>query len=240
MEFQDIFAIYFRKYRGEAIPPTAGDDEFTIAVSNYNSALLRMQVFDDTKWNFLYNTLQNADDGDTVVKANTSLYEAPSDMAEPGGQIILIDSSNNRTNLQLIQPYQQQAMSDTASYGYFIGGRNNGYNLNINGLGAGDTGKGIDYVYYRNATQLDSSTEDGTSIIEDGDPLFFINHMLANRLTPDENFAVYQIAMRDAETALNGMKLKNNSGTHYSAWGMQDTGSGFGIGQNNNNIFGGR
>jgi hypothetical protein len=234
MDFSTLFGIYYGLYRGEATPPASTDDEWKIAVRNYNDALLRMHNMDDTKWNFNWSTLQNS--SATKTLSATTTYTAPTDMQEPGGMMTFIDSNNNRTTYPIVQPHEVQAIDKTTIFGYFTGNAQSGFTLHINPVPAGSyIGMGLDYDYYKKPTLLIASTdqgtvETGTSIVAGGDPAFYYNHMLAQRFRVSRNWPAYQTALRDSEEALKGMKLKNNSGSYYNQWSLIDTsGSGFGV-----------
>jgi hypothetical protein len=221
--FKNLFGLYYNLYRGEATPPATTDDEWPIAIRNYNDALYRIQSADDTKWNWLFTTLQSSTQiSPALVRTlalSTTTYVAPQDMLEPGGQFTLTDSAGNMTNYPIVQPYQNQALNDNDTYGFFTGDRMNGFTFHINPTPTaanGLVGLTLDYTYYRKPTTLIASTDDGTvetgtSIIEGCDPSYLYNHMLAQRLKVDENWSGYQVAMRDAEEALKNMKLKINS-----------------------------
>lgn len=248
LTFKQLFDTYYTLYRGEDTPPATTDPEWVIAIRLYNNAVLRMATMDDTKWNFLYGTLQGSSQVSpalvrTLASSITS-YTAPTDMAEPGGQLSYIDLSGNRTNYPIIQPHEVQIQGANSKYGYFTGNQQDGFVLHTNPVpSTTEVGFGIDYIYYKKPTLLVSSTADGTietgtSLVAPGDPSYYYNHMLANRWRPDENFNSYQTALRDAEEALKGMKLKNNSGSYYNQWSVSDTGAGFGDIQPNNWPFG--
>lgn len=243
MTFQQLFDTYYTLYRGEDSPPALTDPEGVIAMRLYNNALNRMAAMDDTKWNFLYTTLQSSTQvSPTLVRtvtAATTSYVAPTDMAEPGGMYAFIDSDGNRHNYPIVQPHEVQAMGQNTHYGYFTGDQQSGFTLHINPTpSTSEIGQSIDYLYYKKPTPLDTTTETGTTVIAGGDPAFYYNHMLANRWRPDENYSAYQTALRDAEEALKGMKLKNNSGTYYNAWTVPDNGAGWGDTVSSDNIFG--
>lgn len=242
MTFTQLFAIYYTLFRGEDSPPSITDPEWTVAINLYNNAVNRMVAMDDTKWNFLFTTLQSsAQVSPALVRtlgSGVTTYAAPTDMAEPGGILTYIDTSGNAHNYPIIQPHEVQIQSEAAHYGYFTGDSQNGFTLHINPApSTTEVGYSIDYMYYKKPTALTTS-ETGSSIVAGGDPAFYYNHMLANRFRTSENYPAYQTALRDAEEALKGMKLKNNSGTYYSAWGVQDTGPGWGDTSTNDNIFG--
>lgn len=211
MDFKELFDIFYTKFRGEENPPDKTDPEWQIAVRNYNDALQRMLNYDGTKWNFLYSTNQSAMTGDTDTASGVTTYACPDDMYEPGGVITL-----NTTQYPVIAPYQVAVQQPSTRYAYFTGNVNSGYELHLNP--APTSVLPINYTYYRNPERLDALTEDGTSIVEGGDPAFYYNSMLAQRFLDSRNFPAYQIAKRDAETALQGMRLNNNSGTFYNAW----------------------
>lgn len=232
MTFTELFGLFYTKFRGEETPPDSSDPEWTIAVRNYNDALQRMQSFDDTKWDFLWSTLQTTVGTGAVstLATGTTAYACPSDMAEPGGQVTFIDSNSNRTNYLVVKPHEVQAISSTQQVAWFTGDQSRGFTMHLHVAPTSqENGYGIDYNYYRTPTRLNADTETGTSKIEGGDPAFYYLHMVAQRYLDNRNFPAYQVALRDSEEALKGMKLKNNSGSFYNAWGMQDTGPGFGF-----------
>lgn len=246
--FSQLFGIYYTLYRGEDSPPATTDPEWVIAIRLYNNALMRLVAMDDTKWNFLYGTLQGSSQVSPALvrtlASSTTSYTAPTDMAEPGGQLSYVDLSSNRSNYPIIQPHEVQIQNKQNKYGYFTGDQQTGWVLHTNPVPTTtEVGFGIDYVYYKKPTLLISATADGTvetgaSVIAGGDPAYYYNHMLANRWRPDENFNAYQTALRDSEEALKNMKLKNNSGSYYNPWGVSDTGAGFGDVNQNNWTFG--
>lgn len=238
MTFSQLFAHYYTLYRAEGTPPATTDDEWTIAIRLYNNALLRMAAMDDTKWNFLWGTLQTSTQVSPALvrtlATSTTTYVAPADMAEPGGLIAYVDSLGNRTTYPVIQPHEVQTQGALTHYAYFTGDAQNGWTCHINPTpSTAEVGLSLDYIYYKKPTLLIASTDDGTvetgtTVVAGGDPAFYYNHMLAQRYRADESYSNYQTALRDAEEALKSMKLKNNSGSYYNQWSMQDTGSGFG------------
>lgn len=234
MTFETLFGLFYTKFRGEESPPDNTDPEWAIAVRNYNDAQLRMANYDDTKWNFLFTTLQDSAQVSPALvrtlQTGDTTYTCPADMAEPAGYVTYIDTNLGRTNIPVVQPHERQALTTSTRYAYFTGDQNSGFVLHTNPAPTGtEVGYGIDYVYYKKPTLLDPDTESGTSIIAGGDPAFYYIHMLAQRFLDSRNFPAYQVALRDSEEALKGMKLKNNSGTWFNAWGIQDTGPGFGF-----------
>lgn len=231
MDFNTLFGLFYNRYRGESIIPGITDDEWKIGVRNYNDAIHRLVTMDDTKWNFLWSTNQIENEGDALTAVDTD-YDAPGGMLEPGGILTFIDSNGKKTTSPILTPHEVQVTTAKSSYGYFTGDPQNGWTLHINPLPTtAQVGMLIDYDLYKNPPLLDPDTEDGSSIIIGGDPAYFYNHMLANRFLNTNNYPSYQVAVRDSEAALNGMKLKNNSGTYYRPWSLMDTsGTGWGTG----------
>jgi hypothetical protein len=229
MDFSTLVGIYYNLYRGEATPPTSSDDEWTIAIRNYNAALLRMSTYDDVKWNFMWSTLQSSA-AVKILSTGVTTYTAPTDMQEPGGVLTFIDSNSNRLLYPILQPHEVQVTNQLSTYGYFTGNSQTGFTLHVNpSPTATVNGYGIDYDYYKKPTLLIPATEAGTTLIPGGDPMFYANFMLAMRFRNTRNYPSYQTALRDAEEALKLMKIKNNSGTYFNQWSMQDSGSGFGV-----------
>lgn len=224
MTFQELFEHYYSLYRGESTAPASTDPEWTLAWRYYNDALNRLVKMDDTKWSFLFATLQGSTQVSPALvrtlQSSVTSYTAPTDMMEPGGYVTYVDSAGNRTNLPVLRPHEVQSVSPASVYAYFTGDEQSGFTLHTNPTpSTAQVGQSIDYVYYRKPTYL-TSTEDGTSLVEAGDPAFYYNHMLAQRYRVSRNYPSYQTALRDSEEALKGMKLKNNSGYHYNSWTM--------------------
>jgi len=224
MQFTELFEIFYTKFRGEENPPDNTDPEWQIAVRNYNDALQRLSNYDDTKWDFLYQTNQNGHSltGDKNTVISQTSYACPSDMYEVGG-IVKVGT----VEYPVISPHLVQVQNSTTKYAYVLGNNQVGFTLNINP--APTSVETLDYTYYRTPVRLDALTEDGTSIIEGGDPAFYYNSMLAQRFLDSRNFPAYQIAKKDSETALLGMRLKNNSGSYFNSWTMPDVGAGWGV-----------
>lgn len=220
MNFRELFELFYTKFRGEENPPAITDPEWQIAVRNYNDALQRLANYDDTKWDFLYGSNQ-VDGVDKQTVASQSTYATPTDMYEYGGLIKLDD-----TQIPVIKPYEVSIQSIDTPYAYFTGDLNSGYTLHISPTPT--TIQDIEYTYYKNPPRLDATTEDGTTKICGGDPAYYYNSMLAQRFLDSRNFPAYQIAKRDAETALSGMRLKNYSGSWYNSWTIPNVGATWG------------
>lgn len=209
MNFTDLFAAYYNLYRAEADTPGTTDDEYTVALRLANEAINRWEHYDNTYWKELFNTLQNADDGDSTIVTAQVDYEAPSDLREVGGAVKVIDSSNNVIqHYPIVEPNEVQFKGDGETYCYFTGDSINGFTLHLSQPPTSNlSGKSIDYVYYKQATKFAAADD----VSECPDPYFLINRMLAQRFRASRN-PYYQSAKNDAENALGQMKMSNDSG----------------------------
>lgn len=235
MTFETLFGLYYTKYRGEETPPDDDDPEWKIAVRNYNSALERLEDYDDTRWDFLKTTLGASAQVSpvldrTLTTADTS-FVAPTDMLFPGGLYWKIDTNLNRTPPRKIYKLEDiGTLSQNSQYGYFIGDKNNGYTFYLNpAVPAEENAWTLDYMYYKKATRLNPLTETGTSIVVGASGEFLSGYMAAQRFLDSRNFPAYQVMKRDSEEALKMMKLRNNSGDFYNPPMIQDTGPGWGV-----------
>ncbi len=83
MEFNTLFGLFYTKYRGEENPPGTTDPEWAIAIRNYNSALDRLETYDDTRWDFMKSTLLTSGSTNTTLSTGTPSLAAPDDMLFP-------------------------------------------------------------------------------------------------------------------------------------------------------------
>lgn len=220
MDFDEIFKAYYFQYRTEATTPASSDDEYIIALGLANEAVNRWSRYDSTYWKELYNTLQLANDGDTTITANTTEYDAPSDMREAGGFVRLLDSNGNtQVRYPILEIQDVQFQGDNQKYAYFVGNPTAGFTLNINPSPSSEqVGMEIDYVYYRKPTFFVSG---GSETTEMNDPYFIVHRMLASRFRGSRN-PFRNDAKADAEDVLKTMQMDNNSGNWADPWKLQD------------------
>lgn len=222
MQFQDIFELYYAQYRAEATQPTSADDEYTIAMRLANVAIRRWFTYDATYWQGLFTTLRASGEG-TTIATGESQYDAPEDMQEAGAVDLHNSAGNDETgwvkvlnsagrtvvSYPIIDVREAQIRNDGGRYAYFTGDPNNGFTLNLNPApDSSINGLEFDYTYYKKPTLVESAD----STPEMSDPLFIVNHMLANRLRTSRN-PYYGSAHDEAENLLGVMKMKNDSGT---------------------------
>lgn len=219
MDLDALFKAYYFQYRVEADTPLSEDDEYIIFTGLANEAVNRWEHYDATYWKELFTTLQRSGDGDSVLAQDTTEYDAPSDMQEPGGFIRVFDSTGvTKQRIPIIEPQDAQFRSDNSQYAYFVGDPNNGFTLNLNVAPSSATiGLNMDYVYYKQAADL----EDATDISEMSDPYFIVHRSLANRFRGSRN-PYYQSAKNDAEDILKTMQTNNNSGNWADPWKLAD------------------
>lgn len=235
MDFEELFGLFWTKYRGEETPPDDTDPEWKIAVRNYNSALDRLEDYDNTKWDFMKTTLQRSTQVspvlDRTLSTNDTSFVAPTNMVYPGGLWWKVNTSGNRgVPYRVLKLEDIATVSQTSTYGYFLGDKNNGYTFYVNPtIASSENGYGLDYLYYKKLTRLDATTEVGTSIVAPANNEFLACFMAAQRFLDSRNFPAYQVMKRDSEEALKMMKLQNNSGDSYNVPQVADTGPGFGV-----------
>lgn len=220
MTYDEIFEAFYTLYRAESELPGTEDDEYIVGRRLANEAVKRWANYDNTMWKNLYSTLQLSGDGDSILVASTTTYDAPEDMRMPGGPVRVLDADNRVIQTYpIIDPQEVQFQGDQSKYAYFTGAPGVGYTLTINPAPTTNlVGKSFDYMYYR----LPTLYEDGDSISDVPNPYFVVNRVLAQRFRASRNWSAYQTAMRDAEDALKAMKMENDSGSWGNPWTMPD------------------
>lgn len=220
MTFDTIFEAYYNLYRLEKETPASDDDEYAIGLRLANEAVNRWENYDGTYWKELFSTLSTTDQGgDTTIVTNLGEYACPDDMREPGGFVILRNTSGQRVaRYDVIEPQDVQFKSDLAKYCFFTGNPGTGFTLHLNpDPGTDVSGCTIDYTYYKQATKF----AQGSDKTEMADPYFIVHRMLANRFRGSRN-PYYNTAKQDAENALQMMQANNNSGNWGDPWALPD------------------
>jgi hypothetical protein len=228
MNYDEIFQEYYRLYRAEATVPLSPDDEYTIGMSYANNAISRWENYDNTYWRELFTDSQeNSTGGVVTITAGTVDYAAPTAMREAGGLIRIKDGNGKVVReYPIIEPHKVQFRSTNDTHAYFTGNKTSGFTLNLSPTtDAAIDGMAIDYVYYKKADKFTL----GTSVSEMSNEYFIVHHMLYPRFRASRN-PYLNTALRDAEEALKGMQMSNNSGTWANPWTVADTsGTEFGL-----------
>lgn len=126
MNFNEVFAAFYRQYRAEATVPISTDDEYTIGMSLANEAISRWENYDSTYWRELFTTNQ-LDNGTGVqtITTGTTVYLAPSNFKDAGGFMRVKDSNGNvAQSYPIINPSEVQFKGDDDQYCYFRRGAN--------------------------------------------------------------------------------------------------------------------
>lgn len=232
--FADIFNEYYTLYRGQGSNiPVFGDREYTIGIHLANNAVKKWERADGVLWRELINTLQNASDGTKTISSGLVSYTAPTDMRKPPAFIRLYTGDGtNYHDIPVVDPEEHKDVSPTASIAYFLGGAGAGYTMKIpQQIATNYNGYSIDYIYTKKATLFRTDTTPAAVVPQMSDPNFMIQEMVASRAAQSRNGFLYKVAKADATTALQNMKIENNSGTYGHTWKLKGRGSnaGFGI-----------
>lgn len=224
MTFAEIFTQYYTLYRGQGTNiPVYGSREYTIGIQLANSAIKKWERADGTLWRELQVRLQTASDGDKTLSTGVTSYDAPSDMRKPPA-FIRASLASSTFDIPVIDPEEKDRMADLSTYAYFEGGANSGYTMHItSSLASQHDGWDIDYVYTKKATLLTTTPTPAATKVEMSDPTFIIQEMLSIRYQQSRN-AYFKIAKNEANTALQNMKIENNSGTHGKPWTLASQG----------------
>jgi hypothetical protein len=152
-------------------------------------------------------------------------------MRRAGGFIQMTDPvSGSFIHISVVKLNDVQFQNSSSPYAFFIGGEQQGFQMTLNFSGTSNNGWIIDFPLYKQPTYFDASlttdgtgnvNEDGSTITEVPDSSFIINFMLGKRLFETRN-PFFQQANKDAETSLNGMQLKNGTGTPGNTWNLND------------------
>lgn len=220
MDFDAIFKAYYSLYRTEADVPNNQDDEYTVALALANEAIDRWSSYDNTYWKELFDTNLTSDNAvDTTVSADTTDYDAPTDMFEASGFVRIKNGSTTVRRYPILDAQEAQMKSDSAYYAYFTGDPNNGFVLHLNpSVDAAIDGFDMEYDYYKTPTLMTK----GSSKPNMSRPYFIVHRMLANRFRGSRN-PYYSTAKSDAEDVLRTMQAMNNSGSWANPWSLQDT-----------------
>lgn len=213
MTFDDIFQAYYTVFRADSDVPTSTDDEYTVGLRLANEAINYWKAYDSTYWKELFTTLQSSTQTvpalTTTISTGVTTYTAPTDFSEAGGFVKIINSDGNVVQKYPIkEPQEVQFLGDDSDYCYFTGDPANGYVLHLNPSPTSNyNGMDIDYVYYKNPTELTT----GTSTTEMSNPYFIVHRMLAQQFRASRN-PYYSSALKDSENTIRTMQLSNNSG----------------------------
>lgn len=221
MDIQTLFAEYYTNYRGDDETPATTDPEWKVFLRLVNTAIARWENVDGVLWRELWT-----EDTSKTVIASTYSYALPADFKFPGGYVELRDTGSTNVVKLPVKDINYDQVGG-GGYAFITGNKNSGYTLNLSTDSIVDrTGWTIYVPYYKTATRIVDSTEDGTTVIEMSDPFYAVHSALRNRFRASRNNMGVSTADRDAELALQNMQHRNDMGTFNNAWNVLDTSSG--------------
>lgn len=240
MDFQSIFAEYYSVFRGDNSIPAVTDPEWAIGVYAGNSAIRRWANVDGEEWDVLWDVASNQGFNETYQGTSgtpiLTTYDCPSNMARPGGFVQLTDPvSGSYIHISVCKLQDVQFQNNSTPFAYFTGGIQTGWTLHLNFMGNSNFGWILDFPLYLVPTYFNAAftlsngipdgtgnlQEDGSTISECPDSSYIVQSMLASRLFSTRN-PFFQQAKKDSEIALNGMQLKNGTGTPGNTWNLND------------------
>lgn len=221
MDIETLFAEYYTLYRGDDETPATTDPEWRVFLRQVNAAIARWENVDGVLWRELW-----AEDSTNTISSATYSYNAPSDFKHPGGYVELRDPSSDDVVKLPVKDINYEQVGG-GGFAWFTGNKSAGYKVNLSTDSITDrTGWTIYFPYYKTATRINDSTEDGTTVLEMSDPFFAIHYALKNRFRASRNNTGVSTADRDAELALANMQHRNDMGTFNNPWNILDTTSG--------------
>lgn len=216
LTFDDLFPEYFTLYRGQATNiPGPTDPEYLIALQLAQNSKRKWARADGIEWNELWKTF--SDDGGEVISSGTLEYDVD-DMRKPPKQITIGGSV-----LPVVDAPQVDLISQNVAW--FTGSPTQGFVLHLRTVTDSMVGETLDFIYSKEPTPITT----GTSLIEMSDPTFLIHDMLASRFTNARNGFAVKVHKQEATTALQNMKIDNNTGTYGRSDNLGSQGAGFGV-----------
>lgn len=217
-------------YESDATTPETTDDDYIIRRRLLNVMINRWEYNTGTLWNELWTTTALVGTGATLTLATgTQTYTAPTSFRFPGGYVRVYNGTSLYKTYRVVKPEEAQVLGDQ-EYAYFRGNPSSGFTLVLSPTIPADmNGMTITYDYYKRASALGATTDTP----EMGDPYYAVWGAVAELYKADNNIALYQSAIAEAEERLKQMTTQNLMYANYQDWGIQDqqsinTGSRFG------------
>lgn len=219
-------------YENDPDTPATTDDDYLIRRNLINVAINRWENDMGYLWNELWTntTIYNTGAVLTIV-AGTATYATPDNFRFPGGYVSIYNGTDLVKKLRVVKPEEAQKFDSETEYAYFRGDTANGHTLVLNPAPTSDmNGYTIRYDYYKRATAM----ADADDTPEMSDPYFIVWNVVAELNKADNNIALYEAALGEAETRLKQMEVLNTMQPHYQDYGLDDnqvinSNAGFGI-----------
>lgn len=208
-------------YENDPDTPASTDDDYLIRRRLMNAMVNRWENNMGTLWNELWTNTSVSSTGATLTIATAdSTYAAPTSFLFPGGFVKVLNADGTVADTYpVVKVDQVQSMAASDKYCYFRGDTNSGYTLVMNPApGPELNGLTLNYDYYKRATAFT-----GTTVTpEMSDPYYIVHGVVAELHKADNNLALYDSSLAEAEDRLKQMVMKNAMFTHYQDFGMED------------------
>lgn len=219
-------------YENDSSTPASTDADYTIRRNLINTAINRWENDMGYLWNELWtNTTLYSTGAVLTITSGTATYATPDNFRFPGGYVRIYNGTDLVKKLRVVKPEEAQKFSATTDYAYFRGDPGNGYTLVLNPAPGTDlNGYTITYDFYKRATAM----SDTTDTPEMSDPYYIVWSVVAELNKADNNIALYESALNEAETRLKQMEVLNTMQPHYQDYGLDDnqvinSNAGFGV-----------
>jgi hypothetical protein len=201
--------------------PTSTDEDYLVRLELVKEAVSMWAYDENTEWNELIISVQDAEDGDKTTDG-TAILQCPTDFRKVIGPVI-VGSGSNAIVYTRINPHKATEWAENNKDGFFITGNPKvGYKINLVNT-IPETGQDVYYNYYK--TPIIPS--DGTDVPEISDPQFIIYWVLSE-LTKEDDPALASTYLQVAINKLDSMRLSNEQPTYYQENTIPDPMVGFG------------
>lgn len=206
-------------YENDPNTPASTDDDYILRRRLINIAINRWENNMGTLWNELWTNTSVVSTGATLtIATNDTTYNAPTSFLFPGGYVRIMDGTDIHQTIPVIKPEEAQTYTSTQA-AYFTGSPSAGYTLNLTQKPGSDiNGFTLKYDYYKRAEAMDATTD----IPEMADPYYIVYAAVSELHKGDNNLALYQATLAEAEERLKQMVVKNTLYANYQDHGMPD------------------
>lgn len=120
MNFDSVFQAYYTLFRADSDVPASTDDEYTVGMRLANEAINYYANYEGVYWRELFDTNRVNATGSQTIATGTTVYTAPTNFREAGGQIKVINSSGNVVKTYpRVEPSEAQFLDTNSDYCYF-------------------------------------------------------------------------------------------------------------------------
>lgn len=217
----DLQDIIHTLYENDNATPASTDDDYLIRRNLMNVMVNRWENNMGTLWNELWTNTSVTSTGATLTIATAdSTYAAPTAFMFPGGYVKVLNADGTiAKTYMVIKPEEVQKYSQSEAFAYFRGDNSGGYTLVLNPAPTSElNGLTLNYDYYKRATAFTATT----SKSEMSDPFYIVHGVVAELHKADNNLALYDSSLAEAEDRLKQMVMRNTMYGHYQDMGIED------------------